>query len=419
MVRSRRRLVYPAVAAIAVMVVVTVMTVAAHGDGHIADKSTGPRAESSRGTKADAVSSGPALSVRHNPALSVRHNKIVNARGEVIRLLGFNNSGAEYACEEGWGIFDTPTTDTTAAMVQSMKSWTGANAVRLPVNEQCWLGLSRISRDYSGETYQRAIERYVSMLTSSGFAVILDLAGTAPGTEKSANQEEMPDSHSLAFWQSAATAFRGNSLVLFDLFNEPWPNNSSDDEAAWACWRDGGCIQDSQNGPDRYRAIGMQQLVDVVRHAGAHNIIVAEGIQYAETIDQWLKYRPYDPDGNLVSSVHVYSFNNCSSLACYEGNMQKVAESVPMLIGEFGPNLKVPYSAALDSSCPTHDIGDTNFDSALLAWASSNDISWTAWTWNSWGDCWSLIRDFSGRPTHPYGVIVRSALRSQRQSAQI
>jgi hypothetical protein len=99
--------------------------------------------------------------------------------------------------------------------------------------------------------------------------------------------------------------------------------------------------------------------------------------------------------------------------------MKRVAASVPMLIGEFGPNLTVPYSDALDNSCPTHDVGSTNFDSMLLAWARSNGISWTAWSWNPWDDCWSLIRNFSGEPTSHYGSIVRSALQSQRRAAQI
>jgi endoglucanase len=353
------------------------------------------------------------------PALRVRGRNIVNSRGQVVRLIGFNNSGAEYACEEGWGIFDTPTTTVSLAMIRAMRTWTGANAVRLPVNEQCWLGLPGIPAAYAGTNYRRAIEQYVSMLTSNGFAVILDLAGTAPGNEMSANQEMMPDSHSVAFWRSAATAFRRDSLVLFDLFNEPWPDNDADDPAAWACWRNGGCVQDSMNGPDRYTAVGMQQLVNVVRGTGARNVIIAEGIQYAETVDQWLREAPHDPDGNLIASVHVYSFNQCSNLACYNGAMQHVAGRVPMLIGEFGPNLTVPYTDALDNSCPVRDIGNTGFDSTLLRWALRNGVSWTAWSWNAWGDCWSLIRSFDGRPASPYGLIVRSALRSQRGSVRL
>lgn len=406
MARFHKQLIYLLVAMVAMPIVV-----AAEGCSRVAGEPTGPGTQSASSPVADTFKSAPAL--------RVQGNRVVNARGQIIRLLGFNNAGAEYACEEGWGIFDTPSTGVTSSMVHAMKTWTGANAVRLPVNEQCWLGLPGVPRAYSGLNYQRAIEHYVSMLTGSGLAVILDLAGTAPGTEKSANQEEMPDSHSVAFWKTAATAFRGSSLVLFDLFNEPWPDNSSDSPAAWACWRDGGCILDSQNGRVRYRAVGMRQLVNVVRGTGARNIIVAEGIQYAETVDQWLRYRPYDPAGNLIASVHVYSFNNCSSPACYEGDMQRLAASVPLLIGEFGPDLTVPYSSALDNSCPAHDVGDTNFDSQLLDWARRNGISWTAWSWNPWGDCWSLIRGFNGAPTRPYGLLVRLALRSQRQLTQI
>jgi endoglucanase len=349
--------------------------------------------------------------------LRVSGNRIVNASGKAVRLIGFNNSGAEYACEEGWGIFDTPQTTMPRAIVAAMATWAGANAVRIPVNEQCWLGLPGVRAAYAGANYRRAIEQYVSLLNTYGFAVILDLAGTAPGPEKSANQEEMPDSHSVAFWRSAAAAFKRNNAVVFDLFNEPWPDNDADTAAAWLCWRNGGCTQASQNGGAEYRAAGMQQLVSAVRGTGARNIVIAEGIQYAETVDQWLKYRPSDPTGNLVASVHVYSFNGCSTLRCYNGAMKNLAGQVPMLIGELGPNLTVPFTPALDANCPPAEIGHTSFDSTLLSWASKNKVSWTAWSLNPWGDCWSLVKGFNGVPTSPYGVIIKSALAEQRQTA--
>jgi endoglucanase len=345
--------------------------------------------------------------------LHVRGNQIVNSRGQVVRLTGFNTSGPEYACVEGWGIFDTTSGYMSPAIVKAMATWTGANVVRIPVSEQCWLGLPGISKAYAGTSYRRAIESYVSMLNAHGFAVILDLAGTAPGTENDVNQEEMPDSHSVAFWRSAASIFRDNDEVLFDLFNEPWPDSSAGTAAAWTCWRDGGCTQTSQNGGLKYTAVGMQQLVNTVRATGARNIVIAEGIQYAETTSQWLQYRPTDPTGNLIASVHVYSFNNCSNLACYNGAMKRVAAHVPLLIGELGPDLTVPYSDALNSSCPSADVGETSFDSTLLSWASANGASWTAWSWNPWrNDCWSLVRNFSGTPTVPWGQLIRAALRS-------
>jgi endoglucanase len=349
--------------------------------------------------------------------LHVSGHQIVNASGKAVQLIGFNNSGAEYACEEGWGIFDTPQATMTRAIVAAMATWAGANAVRVPVNEQCWLGGPGIKPAYAGANYQRAIERYVSLLNAYGFAVILDLAGTAPGTERSANQEAMPDSHSAVFWRSAATAFRRNNSVVFDLFNEPWPGNDADTAAAWSCWRNGGCTQASQNGGEDYRAVGMQQLVSAVRGTGARNVVIAEGIQYAEAIDQWLKYRPSDPAGNLIASVHVYSFNGCSGVRCYNGAMRTLAARVPLLVGELGPNLTVPYTPALDNYCPPADIGRTSFDSTLLSWAGQNKVSWMAWSWNPWGDCWSLVKGFSGAPTSRYGVIIKSALAAQRQTA--
>ena len=346
--------------------------------------------------------------------LHVRGDQIVDASGRRVRLIGFNNSGAEYTCQEGGGIFDTPDGTLMPSIVAAMAAWTGANAVRLPVNEQCWLGLGGVKAADAGAAYRLAIERYVSLLTAHDFAVILDLAGTAPGQGASVNQEAMPDAHSVAFWRSAAAAFRENTAVVFDLFNEPWPYGSADTAAAWSCWRNGGCVETSQNGGARYRAVGMQQLIDVVRSTGAANIVVAEGIQYAETVGQWLRYRPSDPTGNLIASVHVYSFNACSNVRCYNGAMRQVAARVPLFIGEFGPDLTVAYDTTLDQSCPPTDIGRTGFDSALLSWALQNGVSWTAWSWNPWGDCWSLVRNFRGRPTSPYGTIVKSALASEQ-----
>jgi endoglucanase len=301
----------------------------------------------------------------------------------------------------------------TASTVAAMAAWHGANAVRVPVDEQCWLGLPGVKAAYAGAVYRSAIERYVSLLNAHGFAVILDLAGTAPGSERSANQEEMPDTHSLAFWQSAATAFRGNRSVLFDIFNEPWPFNDADSKAAWSCWRNGGCEQTSQNGGQKYQAVGMQQLIQTIRATGARNIVIAEGIQYAESVDRWLAYRPTDPTGNLIASVHVYSFNDCSSQRCYNGAMQRVLGRVPLLIGEFGPDLTVRYTPQLDVSCPAADVGTTTFDSTLLSWAGREGASWTAWSWNPWGDCWSLVKNLAGTPTAYYGDSVKAALKAE------
>lgn len=57
-------------------------------------------------------------------------------RGHAVRLLGMNRSGPEYACQQGWGLFDGPM---GSASIAVMKSWQ-INSVRVALNETCWLG---------------------------------------------------------------------------------------------------------------------------------------------------------------------------------------------------------------------------------------------------------------------------------------
>jgi endoglucanase len=350
--------------------------------------------------------------------LHVSRNHIVNANGHVVRLIGFNSSGAEYACTDGFGIFDTPSPRTVSpSIVAAMARWHGANVVRVPLDEQCWLGIGGVKKQYAGAAYRGAISHYVAELNAHGFAVVLDLQNTAPGNEKSLNQEPMPDAHSITFWKQVARRFRGNRSVLFDLFNEPWPDNSSDSATAWKCWRDGGCRLHSTNGRETYTAVGYNQLIKSVRSTGAHNIVMAGGLEYAESLDQWLKYEPTDRDHELIASTHIYSFNQCSTLRCYNGALAKVARHVPLYIGEFGPDLTVGYSNRLDQNCPSKDVGHTGFGRTVLSWAKRHGASWSAWSWNPWGDCWSLVTGFKGAPTRIWGELVKRELSDERQSA--
>jgi endoglucanase len=374
------------------------------------------------GTSTAAVA--PPTSVAHAAkaakalGLHVSGHHIVNSRGQRVRLLGFNNSGAEYACIEGWGMFDVDTATNTSvptSHVVAMARWSGANAVRVSLNEQCWLGIAGVKPQYGGANYQRAIERYVRELNNHGFAVILDLHNSAPGNETSLNQEEMPDAHSIPFWRQVAKAFRSNTSVLFDVFNEPWPDSQSVSTKAWKCWRNGGCVLPSQNGSMTYTAVGMNQLIHTVRSTGARNIILAGGVNFASSLDQWLRYEPTDPDHELAASLHIYSFGGCNTLACYNGAPAKVAAKVPLVIGELGADLTVGYPAVA-TSCPPADSGTTGFDATLLGWAKSHDASWLAWTWNPWGSCLALVTNFAGHPTAPYGVRIRKALLANRQS---
>lgn len=321
--------------------------------------------------------------------LHVAGPQLQDANGNVVRLHGVDRSGTEYACIQGWGIFDGPSDQ---ASVSAIKAW-HVNAVRVPLNEDCWLNINGVNSAYGGGNYQTAIVAYVNLLEQNGIYPILDLHWNAPGTSQATGQEPMPDQdHSPAFWQSVANTFRSDPNVIFDLYNEPYPDSNQDTTAAWTCWRDGG----SCSGVG-YTAAGMQELVDTVRATGADNVIMLGGIQYADALDGWLSNEPSDPAGQLAASWHVYNFNICNSASCWNSYAGPLATHVPVITGELGES---------DNS--------GSFITSFMNWADPRGISYLAWTWDTWG-CggnMALITTYSGTSCSPYGSTYQAHLTS-------
>jgi endoglucanase len=321
------------------------------------------------------------------PTLHVAGNRLVDSAGRPVRLRGVNRSGAEYACAQGWGIFDGPS---DSVSVQAMASW-GTNVVRVPLNETCWLGINGVAPAYSGDTYRRAIVDYVTLLNRAGLFVILDLHWTAAGTAVALGQAPMPDrDHTPEFWRQVALTFKGNNRVLFDLFNEPFPDNNDDTPEAWRCWRDGGNCRGMT-----YQAAGMQELVDAARATGATNVILLGGVRYASTLSSWLASEPVDPLHNLAASWHIYNFSWCTTTACWDRQAAPVAQQVPLVLGELG-----------------QDDGGRGFVDSLMDWMDARQGSYLAWVWDVWGQSLDLIASYDGTPT-TYGQTFKTRFGQQ------
>jgi endoglucanase len=215
------------------------------------------------------------------PQLHVSGNRLVNAYGRRVVLHGVDRSGAEYKCVLRNGIFDGPHNQ---GSITAMRKW-HINAVRVPLNEACWNGQSYVGAAYRGVHYRKAIEAYVRLLNANGIVAILDLhwsdglyTGPSAGcaSAEAVCQKPMPDAaESIRFWSSVASTFAGNDAVIFDLFNEPYPESAlATETAAWTCWLHGGraCSPGIS-----YPVAGMQALVKAVRAAGANNVIMLGG----------------------------------------------------------------------------------------------------------------------------------------------
>jgi hypothetical protein len=324
------------------------------------------------------------------PQLHVSGNHLVDASGKTVVLHGVNRSGGEFACVQNTGIWNGPMDQ---ASIDAMKTWS-INIVRVPLNEACWNAESYVPAADAGATYQQAVVAYVNLLNSNGMVADLDLHwtdGAYTGTSSACSsaqatcQKPMPDTaQAVPFWTSVANTFKGNNAVIFDLFNEPYPERATGAEASgWTCWKTGGTCAGIS-----YSVAGMQTLVNTVRATGATNVISLGGLAYSNDLTAWLANKPTDSSNNLVASWHSYNFNSCSAQLCWTSQVAPVAAQVPLITGELGEN-----------TC------SSSYITPLMTWLDSIGATYMAWTWNNW-DCSSgpsLITDYTGAVT-AYGA---------------
>ena len=72
----------------------------------------------------------------------VAGNRLVDSRSDATFVpRGVNWSSFEYACTQGWGMssIDAIGRDAYEAEAAAIADW-GANTVRVPLNQDCWLG---------------------------------------------------------------------------------------------------------------------------------------------------------------------------------------------------------------------------------------------------------------------------------------
>ena len=270
---------------------------------------------------------------------------------------------------------------------QLMASWK-ANVVRIALNQDFWLAGS----PHFDPSYPATVDTAVKWAESAGMDVILDLhwsdTGVLGGCDPTGNcQQRMADVNSITFWTEVATRYKNDGRVLFELYNEPH-------DVTWDVWKGGG------SSGEGWTAVGMQQLYSAVRAAGADNLVVIGGLNYA-----------YDLSGvpsnriegyNILYATHPYNESG-KGPASWDKSWGFLTATDPVVVTEFG-----------DSSTVTTDGGASACASAynqeLITYADANGASWTAWAWFP-GGCGfpSVIAGWDGTPNAP-GMVVKAAL---------
>ncbi|MGI8430513.1 MAG: cellulase family glycosylhydrolase [Solirubrobacteraceae bacterium] len=337
--------------------------------------------------------------------IRVSGHELVDGANHPIQLRGVNRSGTEYACVRGWGIFDGPS-DT--ASVGAIAAW-HVNIVRIPLNEDCWLGINKVKAAYSGAKYRNAILGYVRLLHRYGIYAELSLMWAAPGSHRATRQPAAPDqSHSPAMWASMATTFRDDSEVILAPWGEP--------TVGWTCFMRTGCGNEATFAGSYYRTASMQEAVDRMRGAGYKGVIAIPCVNYANACgalpdgslfrgSTWLMSRPLDPAGQLIAEAHVYGKNSCVTTACFDSSMAPITKVVPLIFGEAGETYD-------HTDCGARHI------STFMEWADHHGVGYEAWTWDTWRNCGALIRDYKGTPYSGYGKFVRRHYAARSNAGQ-
>lgn len=320
----------------------------------------------------------PTVAVRPAATPVVVGNRLVDSRtGLPFVPRGVNWPSFVYACYQGWGYSAPFGVNNEAA---EMASW-HINSVRLPLNQDCWLGVQGAPAGTDWSTgaprtatgYRAAVREWVDELNAAGIVVILDLHANAPIGHPAHGLHAVPDSQSVTFWQQVAAEYAGSPSVMFDLFNEPysrWDNASWSwaFELTWECWKSGGCqapVEDENTEPlsgATYTAVGMDELVAAVRSSGARQPILLAGISYSNDLTGWLAHRPND--SQLVASWHNYPFQPCDTVSCWNAQVAPVAAAVPVVATEFGQT-----------------DGGSDFLVTFMKWADAHGVGYQPWAW--------------------------------------
>jgi endoglucanase len=316
--------------------------------------------------------------------IKVVGNKFTDLNGNVLQLQGTSVAGLDISYSPSmWDGFD----NTSVSIWRQIASAWQMNIIRLPQNEWAWRTNAKSAR---GIPYQTLVQAVVANITAAGMYVILDLHWAAPnvyngylsGNNARGYADGQPGyldaDNSINYWTSMANAFKNNPAVLFELFNEPYADDTG---SAWDSTRlglllNGGSftLWDQARGSNSptntgltFNVAGHQQLVTAIRNTGATNVILYSCPSWDNRPSQSLIVKPNDPLNQLAATIH------------YSGGTQSdwtniLNAGVPILETEF-------YNPVISGN-------------AGYAWLQQNKIGYVMWGANNWGsnsDMSSLI----------------------------
>jgi len=146
----------------------------------------------------------------------------------------------------------------------------------------------------------------------------------------------------------------------------------------------------------------MQQLLDTIRAAGAKNVVIAGGLDWAYDFSGILDgHQLDDRDGHgIIYANHCYD-NKHDSVDAWIAKMEAASARLPIIVSEFG-----------GQSGPSREMPADNWLQHVMRALDEHHWAWTAWDLHTSAQP-NLISDWNYTPTPEFGVYVKQALAGQ------
>jgi hypothetical protein len=242
------------------------------------------------------------------------------------------------------------------------------------------LALSDVVWQQDPTGYLATVSRLVQQANAAGLFVVLNLhednrAGIPPDNPAI----HLPTPLASVFWRAVAATFQATPGVLFDVFNEPTVSvaearngkrgpvakgplglNATD----WQLWLRGGVVAG-------HTYVGMQDLVDAIRSAGAQQVVVVEGLQAAHSFAGMGTNTVNDPD--VMYSVHPY-FARYQTRSAWDAAFGFLANRYPLFAGEWG---LIPNGYNTANCAHVQPAGAQTLVTDLLRYFQERRMSWS------------------------------------------
>jgi hypothetical protein len=277
------------------------------------------------------------------PLISVKGNRFVNAKGDTILFRGLSIADPDKIAKQGhWN---------KALFIKINEL--GTMFIRIPVHPAAW-------RERTPEKYLKLLDQAVEWSTELRMYVIIDWHSIG-NLKEGLFQDPMyitSIDETFQFWRTIATHFAGNNTVVFyELFNEPTVFNGKLGTCSWSDWK----------------KIN-EDLIHLVKAYDKTKIPLVAGFDWAYDLTP-LNLEPINAEG-IGYVVHPYPHKRTPPYEPkWEENFGFAAGTYPLIATELGFTLG-------DGS-----INDNGaYGKAIINFLEERSISWVWWVFDpDWG----------------------------------